>query len=191
MSGVAALIPAGEQGIGAASIEQWQLMRDQADIFIRSGLLPSHIKSPEQAVVIMLKGRELGLPALYALATIGVINGKPVVAARVMASLVYRHHGDGALRVVQSNERLCTVEYRRRGWDDTPSYSFSIEDAMARRLAGQPGLAEVPGRHAAGALHQRGGPDGLPDVNQRRLHPGGIGRQRAGDRRSGGAGVLR
>jgi len=97
---------------------------------------PSHIKSPEQAVVIMLKGRELGLPALYALATIGVINGKPVVAAEVMASLVYRHHGDGALRVVQSNERLCTVEYRRRGWDDTQSYSFSIEDAMRAGLLG-------------------------------------------------------
>jgi hypothetical protein len=136
MNGAAALVPAAGQEAGTASIEQWQLMREQADIFIKSGLLPSHIKSPEQAVVIMLKGRELGLPALYALSTIGIINGKPVVAAEVMASLVYRHHGDGALKVVQTNERLCTVEYRRRGWTESQSYSFSIEDAMRAGLLG-------------------------------------------------------
>jgi hypothetical protein len=136
MSGAAALVPAAGQEAGGASIEQWQLMREQADIFLKSGLLPSHIKSAEQAVVIMLKGRELGLPALYALATIGVINGKPVVAAEVMASLVYRHHGDEALRIVQSNERVCTVEYRRRGWTESQSYTFSIEDAMRAGLLG-------------------------------------------------------
>ena len=53
-----------------------------------------------------------------------------------MASLVYRHHGDGALKVVQTNERLCTVEYRRRGWTESQSYSFSIEDAMRAGLLG-------------------------------------------------------
>jgi hypothetical protein len=135
MSGAAALMPAVEQAAGVG-IEQWQLMRDQAEIFIRSGLLPSHIKSPEQAVVIMLKGRELGLPPMYALSTIGVINGKPVVAAEVMASLVYRHHGDEALRVVQSDERVCSLEYRRRGWAEPQTYSFDIEDAMRAGLLG-------------------------------------------------------
>ena len=134
MSGAAALIPV-EQATGVGA-EQWQLLRDQAEIFIRSGLLPSHIRSPEQAVVIMLKGRELGLPPMYALSTIGVINGKPVVAAEVMASLVYRHHGDAALRIVQSDERVCTVEYRRQGWAEPQSYTFDIEDAMRAGLLG-------------------------------------------------------
>jgi hypothetical protein len=134
MSGAAALIPV-EQATGVGA-EQWQLLRDQAEIFIKSGLLPSHIKSPEQAVVIMLKGRELGLPPMYALSTIGVINGKPVVAAEVMASLVYRHHGDEALRIVQSDERVCRVEYRRHGWREPQTYAFSIEDAMRAGLLG-------------------------------------------------------
>jgi hypothetical protein len=53
-----------------------------------------------------------------------------------MASLVYRHHGDDALKVVQTNERACTVEYRRRGWTEAQSYSFSIEDAMRAGLLG-------------------------------------------------------
>ena len=83
MNGAAALVPAAGQEAGTASIEQWQLMREQAAIFIKSGLLPSHIKSPEQAVVIMLaKVGRLGLPALYALSTIGIINGKPVGGRR-------------------------------------------------------------------------------------------------------------
>jgi hypothetical protein len=129
MNELATLIPAPQDAGGAAGLEQWQLMREQAGVFIQSGMLPAHIKSPEQAIVIMLKGRELGLPPLYALSTIGVINGKPVVAAEVMAALVYRRHGDQALRIVQSDARACTIEYRRRGWGEPQTYSFSIEDA--------------------------------------------------------------
>jgi hypothetical protein len=129
MNGLAALAPL-PVGEGApAGFEQWQLMREQASVFIQSGMLPAHIRSPEQAIVIMLKGRELGLPPLYALSTIGVINGKPVVAAEVMAALVYRRHGDQALRIVQSDARICAIEYRRRGWTEPQTYSFSIEDA--------------------------------------------------------------
>lgn len=129
MNELAALVPTSPGDGTAAGVEQWQLMREQASVFIQSGMLPAHIRSPEQAIVIMLKGRELGLPPIYALSTIGVINGKPVVAAEVMASLVYRRHGDQALRIVQSDARICTIEYRRRGWSEPQTYSFSIEDA--------------------------------------------------------------
>ena len=126
MSGLAARTARAEEAAGSG---QWQLMRKQASVFIQSGMLPAHVRSPEQAIVIMLKGRELGLPPLYALSTIGVINGKPVVAAEVMAALVYRRHGDEALRIVQSDARSCAIEYRRRGWSEAQTYSFSIEDA--------------------------------------------------------------
>jgi RecT family protein len=51
------------------------------------------------------------------------------VAAEVMAALVYRRHGDEALRIVQSDARCCAIEYRRRGWTEAQTYSFSIEDA--------------------------------------------------------------
>ncbi|HWE61229.1 MAG TPA: hypothetical protein VHB98_05920 [Chloroflexota bacterium] len=129
MNVLTALSPVPDGADGTAGSEQWQLLREQAGVFIKSGMLPAHIKSPEQVIVIMLKGRELGLPPLYALSTIGVINGKPVVAAEVMASLVYRRHGDQALRIVQSDARNCTIEYRRRGWSEPQTYSFSIEDA--------------------------------------------------------------
>lgn len=126
MSGLAVRRAQADDGAGS---EQWELMREQASVFIQSGMLPAQVRSPEQAIVIMLKGRELGLPPLYALSTIGVINGKPVVAAEVMAALVYRRHGDGALRIVQSDARCCAIEYRRRGWTEAQAYSFSIEDA--------------------------------------------------------------
>src|SRR5579862_3225903 len=129
MNGLATLAPSPDGGANTGDLEQWQLMHEQARVFMQSGMLPAHIRSPEQAIVIMLKGRELGLPPLYALSTIGVINGKPVVAAEVMASLVYRRHGDQALRIVQSDARNCTIEYRRRGWSEPQTYSFSIEDA--------------------------------------------------------------
>jgi len=54
----------------------------------QSGLLNPAIKSPQAAMVIVLKGRELGLPPMYALSHIQVISGKPVAAAEVLLALM-------------------------------------------------------------------------------------------------------
>ena len=46
---------------------------------IKSGFLPGTIKTPQQAVIIALKGKELGIPPLQAFAQISVVNGKPTI----------------------------------------------------------------------------------------------------------------
>lgn len=124
--------------------DQWRVLQEQATILVQSGFMPSHIKTPVQAIAIAVKGRELGIPICYALSNIAVIQGKPVCGAEVLAALVYRDHGDDALEVVASDGTRCTVQYKRRGWKAPREYTFTIEDARQAKLAGKPTWQEYP-----------------------------------------------
>lgn len=56
----------------------------KAETWIASGLLPSSIKKPEQAVVIALKGKELGLETMASFELIDVIMGKPALKPELL-----------------------------------------------------------------------------------------------------------
>lgn len=113
---------------------EWQVMREQAGILVKTGFLPEAIRTPEQAIAIMLKGRELNVPAMYALSNIVVIKGKPVANSELMLALIYRDHGDNAIRFTQSDEKVCTIAYRRQSWAEPEMFSFSMEDAKQAGL---------------------------------------------------------
>lgn len=101
---------------------------------VESGYLSSGIKTPTQAVAIMLKGEELGIPRMYALSNIAIINGKPTCSAELMLALVKRDYGPGAIRVFESSAEECVVQYREPGWDGIASYAWTLEDARAANL---------------------------------------------------------
>ena len=107
---------------------------EAAKRYVDSGLLPAAIKTPQQALIIMQMGRELGIPATYALRNISVINGKPVVGAELMMGLVRRTYGQSAIRVASVTTEACTVEYREQGWDGVSELTFSMEDAKRAKL---------------------------------------------------------
>ena len=111
-----------------------RVMMAAAQRYVDSGLLPSTIKTPQQALTIMTMGRELGIPATYALRNINVINGKPVAGAELLMALVRRTYGQGAIRVASVTAESCTVEYREQGWDGVSSLTFSMEDAKRAKL---------------------------------------------------------
>lgn len=104
-------------------------------ILVGTGFLPTSIKTPEQAVAVMLKGQELAIPPMYALSNIAVINGKPTVGAELMLSLIYRDHGDDAITFTAATDAIATVSYKRRGWSTRQSFSFSMDDAKTAGLA--------------------------------------------------------
>lgn len=124
--------------------QTWELMREQAAMLIKTQFLPSAIKTPEQAVMVMMKGRELGVPSLYALSNIVVIQGKPACSAELLQALIYRDHGDDALRFVEANNDYCTLEYRRRSWKKAERYTFSIDDADRAGLMKNPTWKAYP-----------------------------------------------
>jgi hypothetical protein len=118
-------------------LQWWTIAKEQAAMLVKTGFLPNSIKTVEQCVAIMLKGRELSVPAMYALSNIAVINGKPTCGAELMLALVHRDHGRDAIRVKHSTAESCTVEWKE--WGGVNSFTFTIEDAKRAGLANKEG----------------------------------------------------
>jgi hypothetical protein len=112
-----------------------RVMMAAAQRYVASGLLPSEVNTPQKALVVMTAGREMGVPATYALRNIHVVKGKPVCSAELLLALVRRSYGPGAIRVSKTSNTACTVQYREQGWDGISEYTFTIEDARTAGVA--------------------------------------------------------
>lgn len=122
----------------------WQIMREQGEMAVKSGLLPKAISTPEAAIIVMLKGRELGLPPMQALNSIVVIQGKPTISAEGMAALIFRDHGDNALKFIETSTTRATVRYQRKSWNEPQQFSFTMEDAKRAGVTNNPTWNKYP-----------------------------------------------
>lgn len=113
---------------------EWAVIQSLSANLLPSGMLPAHIKTPEAAAAIILKGRELGIPPMQALSGIAVIQGKPVAGSELMLAILYRDHGDNCLWFTESSEVRCAVSYARRNWTERRDYQFTIDDAKRAGL---------------------------------------------------------
>ena len=96
------MVSAAELGRVVVTPEAWGVLREQAAVLVRSGFLPHGVNTLEKAISIVMKGRELGIPPMRALSNIAVINGKPTGSAELVLALIYRDHGDGAVKVIEN-----------------------------------------------------------------------------------------
>lgn len=106
-----------------------------AETVSRSKLLG--IQKPEDVLVIMLTGTELGLKPMQALRGIHIISGKPVLSADLLMAVALRHPDCIRFCVVEMTAERATVEVMRRGWEGSARYSFSREDAQTAGLWGR------------------------------------------------------
>jgi len=67
-----------------------QKMLDDAQVLIVSGLLPSQVKTPQQACVIIQKGKELGFKDLQSFDMIDVIMGRATIKPKAKLQLALR-----------------------------------------------------------------------------------------------------
>lgn len=107
------------------TIEMWNLISAIAPAAHQSRLFG--VSSPEQAMMIMAKGHELGMPVTAAFELIQVIQGKPTLSPRGALALVL---ASGMLEDMSVDDQpgRCTVTMKRR---NVPAYtlSWSIDDA--------------------------------------------------------------
>lgn len=122
------------RAMGMPTGTEWKAMLAMGMDLVGTGFLPKSITSKEQAAAIMLKGMELRVPPMQALANIVMVQGKPSVGSELMLALIYRDHGKQALRVKNTDAKSCTVEYRIDGWDGTQTLTYTIEDAKNANL---------------------------------------------------------
>lgn len=114
----------------------FEQMREQANILLKSGFLPSAIRTPEQALTIMLTGRELNLGMMESLRSINVIQGKPTMSAQLLLGLCRRTGQVESAGFEKETDTECVFVLKRTG---SPAYRsvFTIEDAKKLNLAGK------------------------------------------------------
>jgi hypothetical protein len=81
----------------------------KANVLLRSGFLPPHIKRPEQAVAIMLRGKELGIGPMEALSSINMIQGKVSSSTQLMLALIYRSGLLEDISMTEGDPSTCTM----------------------------------------------------------------------------------
>ena len=126
-----------------ANQNEWALLLDQARCFLQSGLLPKSLQKPEQVVLVMLKGRELGIPPLQALSHINVINGKPAMSAELMLAQILKLHPKTQFKFPERTNEKCTISVKRAGFD-WENFTFTVQDAKQAGLMSNPSWNKYP-----------------------------------------------
>jgi hypothetical protein len=136
----------------AKKVDTQNEMLQQAEAWVKSGLLPASIKTPEQAVVIALKGKELNLQTMASFEMIDVIMGKPALKPKGMAALCFK--GGVRTKTIQDFEKvlntegvavdaITTIRFYRDGIEEDVSYKFS--DAQSLGLTSKDNWKKQPG----------------------------------------------
>lgn len=113
----------------------WKMMLSWGTSALKSGFLPSSIKSPEAAAIIALKGRELGIPFMVAVSHIHIISGKPTLSAELMQALAKRNLTGLVINIIESTEQQAIVEFIRPEKDAKAFRStFTMDNAKTADL---------------------------------------------------------
>lgn len=131
MSNEVANITVDELVFGEKAAENLQRALGWCKAVQNSGMLPTHIKTPQQALVTMLKGKELGLSPIVALSQVYVVGGKAEISGTIMEALL-RKGGVSITPEEWTNEK-CVLLFERPGYKPFRS-EFTFEDAKKAGL---------------------------------------------------------
>jgi len=112
-----------------------------ADMLSKSGMVPNQYQNrPQDTLVAMMMGSEIGLNPIQSLQNIAVINGKPSIYADALLALVQNHPKFGGHEEEFDDSSMtatCTVW--RKGDDKKHTVTFSKADAELAMLWNKPG----------------------------------------------------
>lgn len=133
------------QGSGAlvASGDEWQAIREQAAMLIKTGFMPRAINTAEKAIAVMLAGRELGLPPMQSIRAIAIVDAKPTLSAETMLALAYQRVPGLSVQVTTSPTGAVVTGTRRPG-DKPTTVSFTKEQALAAGLLSKDNWRKYP-----------------------------------------------
>ena len=112
----------------AMAMEPIEQELKRAEVWIRSGLLPAHIKNPATAVIIVQRGRELGIPPIEALNCLYPVHGKVSCDTKTMLALAWRSGKLAKFEILESDDDHCKIRLQRVG-NPPQEFQFKIQDA--------------------------------------------------------------
>lgn len=103
-------------------------------LLARSALVPKSLQGrPEDIMIILWTGKELGLSAMTALRHLPVVHGRAGMSAELMRARAIAHPECDRFDVVEADAEHCKIAVQRSGFD-LAYVTFSIEDARRAGL---------------------------------------------------------
>ena len=135
-----ALVPTASVSLAANPTDgELTVLARIATMCARAGL-HGKLRTPEQAGVLILMGREMGLPAMTALSTIHIVDGKPTAGVHALGALLAR---GGVRWSTTHTDGACTVRFDRPGWPPHAA-TWTDDDTKAAGLAAKDNWRKYP-----------------------------------------------
>jgi hypothetical protein len=105
----------------------------KAEILLKSGMLPKELNTKEKIAVLIMKAKELNMPALEAISHLYVVNQKVAIDSSGMLALILR---SGLAKKIQfsGDGTSAWCEMERKDGVISFKYTFTIEDAKRAGL---------------------------------------------------------
>jgi len=111
---------------------------------IRSGMLPDHVNTPQKALVLAMKGAELGWKPMQSFSAMHVISGKVEMSSEAMLGLIHTMHPTATIRTVEHSEKTCKLAVKRHPDDVENEVEFTWTDAERAGLTRKKVWQEYP-----------------------------------------------
>lgn len=106
-----------------------QIIKESVQIYLKSGLLPNHVKDWATAFTIAMYGKELGLSPLEAFQDIYVVKQKPAMSAKLMKRRVHEKLPNAVFDIIEHTESIAKVRVARDRQDEPTEWTMTREEA--------------------------------------------------------------
>lgn len=108
--------------------QQMQLLKESCQIYLKSKLLPAHIKNWAEAFTIACYGKELGMKPLESFQDIYVVKGKPAMSAKLMKRLVHEKKKEAVFEIIEHTDTVAKVRVARDKKDEPVEWTMTREE---------------------------------------------------------------
>lgn len=118
-----------------------------------SDLLPEHIKTPQDVVLLVQFGAGFGVPAMMAIQNLYIVEGKVTMGAHIALGLAMSHPACEYMMCTESTTEQAVWEGKRAGHPKPTTVSYTIKQAKDARLTNKSNWQ----KHPAEMLRARAG----------------------------------
>lgn len=117
-----------------------------ADIIAKSELIPKDLRGkPQNILLVLWKGRELGLSAMQAISSIHIIEGKTSLSGELIVAQCLKHSDVCEhFTLDYSDTAKATYTTKRKGSPKSVTLTYSMEDAQRAKLAHKDNWQRMP-----------------------------------------------
>ncbi len=111
-------------------------LEGMANHLMKSGYFKD-VTDPSKAIIKIMAGREVGLPAIASMMGLYIVEGKVTYSATMVGALIKRAGFKYTVAFTEENGGTCVINIRDQQGENLGGSPFSMKDAAAAGLAGK------------------------------------------------------